>query len=64
VRYLRRRIGASAELFWPLPAKPKPRVSALEYLRLARMIRWLERALIEHGRRDVCAVLEKRYARS
>jgi hypothetical protein len=64
VRYLQRRIGASAELFSPLPAKPKPRTSAIEHLRLAHAIRRLEQELIEHGRRDVCAVLEKRYARS
>lgn len=64
LRYLRRRIGASAEPFSPLPANPKPRTSVREHLRLAREIRRLEQALIEHGRRDVCEVLEKRYARS
>jgi len=61
VRYLRRRLGADLTPFTPLPMKP---LTARGQLRLAREIRRLEQALIEHGRRDVCEVLEKRYARS
>jgi hypothetical protein len=64
LRYLRRRIAAPAELFSPLPAKPKPRMSAIEHLRLSRQIRQLEQALIEHSLRHLCVVLEKRYGRS
>jgi hypothetical protein len=60
VRYLRRRIAADPAPFTPLPAKP---LHARRHWRIAREIRWLERALIEHGRRDVAAVLERRHAR-
>jgi hypothetical protein len=61
LRWLRQRIGADPTPFTPLPSKP---LRARRHWRLCREIRQLEQALIEHGRRDVAAVLERRYARS
>jgi hypothetical protein len=61
LRWLRQRIGADPTPFTPLPAKP---LRARRHWRLCREIRRLEQALIEHGRRDVAAVLERRHARS
>jgi hypothetical protein len=61
IRFLRRRIGADPTPFSPLPVKP---LHARKHQRLCREIRELERALIEHGRRDVALVLERRYGRS
>jgi hypothetical protein len=61
IRLLRRRIGADPTPFTPLPRK---RLHAKRHWRLCREIRLLEQQLIEHGRRDVAEVLERRHARS
>jgi hypothetical protein len=61
IRSLRRRLGADPTLFSPLPRK---RLHAKRHWRLCREIRQLEQALIEHGRRDVAEVLERRHARA
>jgi len=56
---LRRRIGADLTPFSPLPAKP---LAARRHWRLVREIRQLETRLLEHARRDVAEVLERRHA--
>lgn len=61
LRYLRRRIGADPTPFAPLPVKP---LHARLHWRLVREIRHLEAALLDHARRNVAEVLERRDGRS
>ena len=58
---LRRKIGADPRLFTPI----EPRSSRQRrYWRIVAEIRRLEAGLVQHARRDVCDVLERRHDRS
>lgn len=57
--FLRRRIGASPVPFSPIAPKPS---GARRYWQIVREIRALEAGLVQHARRDVSDVLDRRKA--
>ena len=61
LKRLRRKIGADSQLFTPIASKPS---YATRYWRIVAEIRQLEAGLVQHARRDVCDVIERRHDRS